>query len=1279
MKKTLTVISFLAMLFIGSNAFSQYLTEGFESAFTGSPAAPPGWTQSQVVLIGDGVAEPISTNGEKDWEQNTWTGSAWSKSPSTPGTVPSGGAFAGTGVLWFNDIFFPVATANGSRRVETPTINLAASVSPYVRFYMFSAQLTTNVNFRVMASSDGGTTWKAIMIVLQNAAVTGTMAATDPYQRINVLIPAAYRTANCKIGLEVAAVGGTSSFNLFIDNFSVEEYTPSTITANVTTGLWSAPATWVGGVVPTSDNDVVIPVGATVNMDVNACRMQNVTVAGTLQYGTTTATHLTQIFGNLTVSVGGLYNSWNTTTGKRTFIGGNINCAGSIDFSVGAGLIVWCGGAPATYTNTGTVVGGRCSNVWHYNSGGVTYNSPLTVPNTVDLGNGVVNPNGNLTVGSGAYALTQTIERTSQGSFSQAPIWGTGVTRSIAYFSASVAPYTKSTITPGFEVETINGERCISGTLTMSTYDHLTLGFPLVVGTPSSGVLTMTRGLIISSVSNTLILNVATTGSAGTAPSTATPPTTHGSYVVGPVQKRFPGGSNTTAINIPLGSGSNYNGSTPSTNTLRTVTYSTTSISWTGSVITTSMVNSAPSGSVNSPLTAMMGIRGYQCTLNSGAELPTSAVITFNWGADDALSGAVADIRVAQAPAMTGTWTERTITSTSGSLTSGSRGTVAGVTLTGNPYFAFGTATTAATMTYVSSKGFLPLSTPILRNSSPTNQVIIGAQIITGGSAATPINVTAMGFNVGFSPPADINNAKVFYTTTPTFATTTQYGATIPSPQGGISFSGNQALVLGANYFWLTYDVSNAATVGHVLNGQIPNIVMDGGVGTVTPSVVTPSGYRPIYDNNYGGGAPYNANYYYANTLAGLPGAQQPTYNWINPSGHTSITDAQWKPNTPIVTSNFGDDAYFGPVTMPFSFSFFGNSYTQLWINTNGWVTFTDPSYLTQAQMRAVASMPTTGGINNYVAGACMDLDMSIANYPGTRVYYDGNTDREVVTFWHAHDYSSTPASNFDSLTFQIVLFADGQVQINYNETETGTPPTAITNACVVGIENIDGSAGLQYRLNGAGGPMFGSPLAVAFGLNQNSLPVELASFSSSVTNNDVKLNWSTVSELNNRGYNIERKLISENSWSNVGFIDGAGTSGIAHSYSFTDRRLSTGKYNYRLRQTDYNGTYKYYDLANEVVVGIPTKFALSQNYPNPFNPTTKIDFELPIDGRVTMKLYDITGREIATMMNNELRTAGYYSAVFNGSNFASGTYFYRLDVEGTNKFSMTKKMMLIK
>lgn len=191
-------------------------------------------------------------------------------------------------------------------------------------------------------------------------------------------------------------------------------------------------------------------------------------------------------------------------------------------------------------------------------------------------------------------------------------------------------------------------------------------------------------------------------------------------------------------------------------------------------------------------------------------------------------------------------------------------------------------------------------------------------------------------------------------------------------------------------------------------------------------------------------------------------------------------------------------------------------------------------------------------------------------------------------------------------------------------------------------------------------------------------LPVELASFAANVNKNNVSLNWTTSTETNNQGFDIERTLVGSNEWTKAGNVSGNGTTNEAKSYSFSER-LTTGHYNYRLKQIDFNGGVNYHPLSNEVVVGVPSVYALSQNYPNPFNPTTKIDFELPYDGKVSVLLYDISGREVAKLVN-EVKTAGYYTVQFNGANLASGMYFYRINAEGNSQnFVSTKKMVLIK
>ncbi|HEY3251339.1 MAG TPA: T9SS type A sorting domain-containing protein, partial [Ignavibacteria bacterium] len=200
-------------------------------------------------------------------------------------------------------------------------------------------------------------------------------------------------------------------------------------------------------------------------------------------------------------------------------------------------------------------------------------------------------------------------------------------------------------------------------------------------------------------------------------------------------------------------------------------------------------------------------------------------------------------------------------------------------------------------------------------------------------------------------------------------------------------------------------------------------------------------------------------------------------------------------------------------------------------------------------------------------------------------------------------------------------------------------------------------------------------------------LPVQLCSFNASVNNRTVNLEWITCSEVNNMGFDIERRqynpeINNYNEWTKVSFVNGNGTTNEQKIYLYKDNKLVSGKYQYRLKQIDYNGNYEYFDLnsPSEVVIGRPNAAELYQNYPNPSNPNTKVDFQIPFDSKVSLRIFDITGKEVAVLIDKQV-DAGFYTSDFNGSNFASGVYFYRLIAESTEgqKFSKTLKMILIK
>ena len=205
-------------------------------------------------------------------------------------------------------------------------------------------------------------------------------------------------------------------------------------------------------------------------------------------------------------------------------------------------------------------------------------------------------------------------------------------------------------------------------------------------------------------------------------------------------------------------------------------------------------------------------------------------------------------------------------------------------------------------------------------------------------------------------------------------------------------------------------------------------------------------------------------------------------------------------------------------------------------------------------------------------------------------------------------------------------------------------------------------------------------------------LPVELTSFSAATTSStdglvNVSLNWETATEVNNYGFEIERHGSTsltmtsnfipsgDEGWEKIGFVEGHGNSNSPKNYSFSDQTpTNSGKYYYRLKQIDSDGTYEYSNTL-EVQVKVPSGFHLSQNYPNPFNPTSKIDFTLPEKQLTSLRVYNLMG-ELVSELINEIKEPGSYSVTFDASELPSGTYFYTISA---GNFIESYKMTLIK
>lgn len=192
-------------------------------------------------------------------------------------------------------------------------------------------------------------------------------------------------------------------------------------------------------------------------------------------------------------------------------------------------------------------------------------------------------------------------------------------------------------------------------------------------------------------------------------------------------------------------------------------------------------------------------------------------------------------------------------------------------------------------------------------------------------------------------------------------------------------------------------------------------------------------------------------------------------------------------------------------------------------------------------------------------------------------------------------------------------------------------------------------------------------------------VPVELTSFTAEYVGNTTQLNWTTSTELNNLGFDVQRSL-SGNPFVTIGFVQGKGTTTEIQNYSYVDRTtLPNTNYAYRLRQIDFNGNYHLLGVVN-VGESNPVNFELAQNYPNPFNPSTTISIGLPVKSDISLDVYNIVGEKVLTLYNGELE-AGNYDYSVNASGLPSGIYVYVLNSVGEdgNHSVLSKKMTLLK
>lgn len=236
------------------------------------------------------------------------------------------------------------------------------------------------------------------------------------------------------------------------------------------------------------------------------------------------------------------------------------------------------------------------------------------------------------------------------------------------------------------------------------------------------------------------------------------------------------------------------------------------------------------------------------------------------------------------------------------------------------------------------------------------------------------------------------------------------------------------------------------------------------------------------------------------------------------------------------------------------------------------------------------------------------------------------------------------------------------------DEVSAGTPE--VTNSVTSGQDVIDAIA---LRQGGQAYSVQVDGIRIGTTWVDVVVPVELTSFTAISHGNSVTLNWSTASEINNSGFDVERKSANSD-WSTIGFVQGNGTTTDTKEYSFTDKNLTAGNYSYRLKQIDFDGTFAYSNIV-EADISLPSQFELVQNYPNPFNPSTKIQYNIPEAGNVKLTVFNLLGQEVKTLVN-EFKEAGSHIINFNAEGLNSGIYLYRVEANG---FSEVRKMTLIK
>jgi autotransporter-associated beta strand protein len=666
---------------------------------------------------------------------------------------------------------------------------------------------------------------------------------------------------------------------------------------------------------------------------------------------------------------------------------------------------------------------------------------------------------------------------------------------------------------------------------------------------------------------------------------------------------------------------------------------------------------------------------GFTVTVTQAGTLTTSSISTIYVGTGSTL-----------------TWTGQAMASTNGFIKSGS-GTwnIGSVTTPYTGGFTLNAGTVSVTSTGTCSLGSGALTINGGTLSSTGTKTFANTSITIRGDFA----VSGTGTST-YTCPVDLGASSRTITNSTTSGSRTFSGIISGSIDAGLTFVGSGGGTIDitgtSNTFSGNITVTGAevtfASDGSL--GAVPgsvtanNIVIDGGRLTLIPPAST------SYTLNANRGIQIGAT---ANTSISVKTGISVTYNGVIADKPSTV--GAWAKQGAAIVILGGVSTYSGATSI-------NNGIVQLSGGSNRLPTGTTinvgqasstnlGTFDLDGYNQEIAGLVSTTGIN-----ASINKNTVTSSSPATLTISGSGT----------YSYGSGTAANSGIITGSISLVKTGSGKQTLGDANTYTGLTTVSGGTlqlsyssgntIPATDNIVINSGgtLEVSSNqtvnnltlNSGGTLTidaGVTLDVTGTFTKNGgtinnsgtlLPVEMTSFTATVQKTSALLAWSTATEVDNYGFEIERRAIPSNVWAKAGFVAGSGTSNAPHKYSFTDAALAAGSYAYRLKQIDNNGAFKYSQEA-QIAIVTPEVFALNQNFPNPFNPTTEISYQLPVTGYVSLKVYDILGREVATLVD-EVKSAGYQSVDFNASALSSGTYFYRITA---GAFTQSKQMMFVK